>query len=110
MFGATISQGTLANITQIFYGLLEKAEVAIKESLLSSKYLHLDETGCCVAGNRRWIHAISKKRYTHYFTHEKRGSKAIEANGILSSFKGTVICNHWMPYFIAHMLYVTFII
>ena len=27
------------------------------------------------------------------------GSQAIEANGILPSFKGTVIHDHWTPYF-----------
>lgn len=39
-------------------------------------------------------HVTSNKKYTHYFVHEKRGSKAIEVNGILSSFKWTVIHNH----------------
>lgn len=98
-FGSNILQGTLANIIQRFYDLLEKTEVAIKESLLSWKYLGLDETGCYMAGNRHRLHVTSNKRYTHYFTHEKRGSKEIEANGILSYFKGTVIHDHWTPYF-----------
>ncbi len=73
--------------------------MAIKESLLSSKYLHLDETGCHVASNRHRLHVTSNKRYTNYFIHEKSGSKAIEANGILSYFKATVIHDHWTPYF-----------
>lgn len=65
VLGPNISQGTLANMTQRFYGLLEKTEVAIKESLLSSKYLHLDETECYVASHRYWLHVTSNKRYTH---------------------------------------------
>lgn len=99
VFGAKINQGTLANLIQRFYGLLEKTEVAIKESLLSSNYLHLDETGSYVNGNQYWLNVTSNKRYTHYFVHEKRGSKSIEANGILPSFKGTVINDHWPQYF-----------
>lgn len=39
------------------------------------------------------------KRYNHYFIHEKHGSKAIESNGILPFFKGTVIHDYCTPYF-----------
>ena len=99
IFGLTISQGTLVNMTKRFYELLETTEASIKENLLASSYLHLDETGCYVNGKRQWLHVTSNKRYTHYFIHEKRGSQAIEANGILPSFKGTVIHDHWTPYF-----------
>ena len=99
IFGVTISQGTLVNMTKRFYELLETTEASIKENLLASSYLHLDETGCYVNGKRQWLHVTSNKRYTHYFVHEKRGSQAIEANGILPSFKGTVIHDHWTPYF-----------
>jgi len=99
IFKTTISQGTLVNMTKRFYELLEPTEVSIKENLLASNYLHLDETGCYVNGHRYWLHVTSNKKYTHYFVHEKRGSKAIETNGILPSFKGTVIHDHWTPYF-----------
>ncbi|MFQ6895645.1 MAG: IS66 family transposase [Turicibacter sp.] len=99
IFRLTISQGTLVNMTKRFYELLETTEASIKENLLASSYLHLDETGCYVNGKRQWLHVTSNKRYTHYFIHEKRGSQAIEANGILPSFKGTVIHDHWTPYF-----------
>ena len=99
IFKTTISQGTLVNMTKRFYKLLEPTEVSIKENLLASNYLHLDETGCYVNGHRYWLHVTSNKKYTHYFVHEKRGSKAIETNGIPPSFKGTVIHDHWTPYF-----------
>ncbi len=87
------------NMTKRFYELLAPTEASIKENLLSSNYLHLDETGCYVNGKRQWLHVTSNKKFTHYFVHEKRGSQAIEANGILPSFKGTVIHDHWTPYF-----------
>lgn len=99
IFGAKISTGTLVNMTKRFYDLLETTEVSIKENLLASHLLHLDETGCYVDGSRHWLHVTSNKQYTHYFVHEKRGSKAIEANGILPYFKGTAIHDHWTPYF-----------
>ena len=99
IFKATISQGTLVNMTKRCDELLETTEASIKETLLASHHLHLDETGCYVNGKRHWLHVTSNKRYTHYFVHEKRGSQAIEANGILPSFKGTVIHDHWTPYF-----------
>ena len=74
-------------------------EASIKENLLASNHLHLDETGCYVNGKRHWLHVTSNQKFTHYFVHEKRGSQAIEANGILPSFKRTVIHDHWTPYF-----------
>ena len=99
IFGATISQGTLVNMTKRCDELLETTEASIKENLLASSYLHLDETGCYVNGKRHWLHVTSNQKFTHYFVHEKRGSQAIEANGILPSFKGTVIHDHWTPHF-----------
>ena len=99
IFGVILSQGTLVNMTKRFYELLETTEASIKEHLLTSSYLHLDETGCAVNGKRHWLHVTSNQKFTHYFVHEKRGSQAIEANGILPSFKGTVIHDHWTPYF-----------
>ena len=74
------------NLTKRFYELLETTKASIKENFLASSYLHLAETGCYVNGKRQWLHVTSNKRYTHYFVHEKRGSQAIEANGILPSF------------------------
>ena len=99
IFKATISQGTLVNMTKRCDELLETTEASIKENLLASNHLHLDETGCYVNGKRHWLHVTSNQKFTHYFVHEKRGSQAIEANGILPSFKGTVIHDHWTPYF-----------
>ncbi|MDO4926039.1 MAG: transposase [Turicibacter sp.] len=52
IFKATISQGTLVNMTKRCYELLETTEASIKERLLSSNYLHLDETGCYVNRER----------------------------------------------------------
>ncbi len=66
--------------------------------------MHLDETGCYVNGKRQWLRVTSNKRYTHYFVHEKRGSQAIEENGILPSLPRI------LNMMIVRMLYVTFII
>lgn len=71
VFGAQISQGTLVNMTQRVYSLLESTESLIKDLRLTSKVLHLDETGCYVDGNRHWFHVTSNKQYTHYFVHDK---------------------------------------
>ena len=49
--------------------------------------------------SRLRLHVTSNQKFTHYFVHEKRGSQAMEANGLLPSFKGTVIHDHWTPYF-----------
>lgn len=61
IFGATIIQGKLVNMTKRFYELLEMTEVSIKVGILASNYLHLDETGCFVRGHRYCLHVTSNK-------------------------------------------------
>ena len=61
IFRANISQGTLANMIKRLYDVLEPIQIAIKENLLSSNFLHLDETGCYVNRKRHWLHFTSNK-------------------------------------------------
>ena len=97
IFKETISQAILMNMTKQFYQLLEATETSISKNLLASNYLYLHETGCYFNGNQRWLQVTSNKRYTHYFVDEKLGSKVMNTNRTLPSFKGTVIHDYWTP-------------
>jgi transposase len=97
-----VSTGSLFNFnTQAFDGL-EKFEKAAREHLRASDLLHNDETGINVNGKLKWLHSASNEKWTLFFPHEKRGTEAIEAMGILPHFKGVSVHDHWRPYLRFH--------
>jgi transposase len=102
-----LSSGTLFNFNREGYELLEKFETIVKEKLIHATLLHADETGININKKTYWLHTASNELWTHFYPHEKRGSMAMNAIGILPNFKGTLCHDHWQPYFIyecAHSL------
>ena len=99
IYGVPISQGTVYNTTKAAYEKLADFENWVKELLIASKTLHADETGLRVFKTLHWLHLISTDKLTYYLVHEKRGSDAMKAAGILPNFKGTLIHDCWSPYF-----------
>lgn len=94
-----LSVGTLFNFNQRAYELLESFETMAKQKLTTATLAHADETGMNVNGKRKWLHCFSNDRWTMLFPHEKRGSEAMEALGILPLFSGTLCHDHWKPYY-----------
>jgi transposase len=99
IYGVQISQGTVYNTTKTAYKNLSIYEDWVKELLIASKVLHADETGLRVLTTLYWLHLISTDKLTYYLVHEKRGSDAMRATGILPNFKGTLVHDCWSPYF-----------
>jgi transposase len=99
VFGASISQGTIFNVTKTAYKNLASFEEQTKEQLLASPVLHSDETGLRVGKSLFLLHTVSNERLTFYQVHEKRGLEAIEAAGILPSYTGTLVHDCWSSYF-----------
>lgn len=94
-----ISVGSLFNFNQEAYDLLEDFDALAKQKLIGAGLVHADETGINVNGTRIWLHNASNERWTYFFPHEKRGSEAMEAIGILPHFRGTLVHDHWKPYY-----------
>ncbi|MBU4306166.1 MAG: IS66 family transposase [Candidatus Omnitrophica bacterium] len=94
-----LSEGTLFNFNQEAYVRLEGFEEIIKNKLIDSEILHVDETSVNVNGDRNWLHCASNISWTHFFAHEKRGNEATDFAGILPLFKGILCHDHWKPYF-----------
>lgn len=95
-----ISMGSIYNFNKEAYGLLKKFDSIAKQKLIRSSVLHVDETGINVNARNAWIHVTANELWTYFFPHEKRGSIAMDEIGILPFFKGTLIHDHWKPYFI----------
>ena len=108
--GIPASEGSIYNFNEEAYDLLETFEEKVKAELANSDVLHVDETSINTNGDRYWLHSASNNLWTHFFPHERRGTKAMDSIGILPKFKGILCHNHWKSYYkyeIVPMHYVT---
>ncbi len=98
LFSCPLSEGTLDNIFNNGFRLLQWPVAQIKEQLKESSLVHFDETGISVTGQNHWLHVASTQRLTYYEIHAKRGSEAMDDIGILPNFHGRAIHDFWKPY------------
>ncbi|MBN1412552.1 MAG: IS66 family transposase [Spirochaetales bacterium] len=99
VFGINLSQGTLVNFVNECAERVESVVEEIKATLKKAEVLHCDESGMRIEKSTAWLHSASTEFLTFYYPHKRRGIKAMEAMGILSEFNGTVVHDHWHPYF-----------
>jgi len=99
IFNVHMSEGTLNSIIVKAHTFLEKTETAIKAAIRASPIMHMDETGMYVAGKRWWEHVCSTNRYTYYFCHSRRGTKAMKDGGMIAGYAGRAIHDGWASYF-----------
>lgn len=94
VFACTMSAKTIANISQDLGAKMTPTVAFLKEALLVAPVKNLDETGLRVEGKTNWLHVVSTENLTWYRVAEKR--KDLEP---LSSVTGTVVHDHWKPYY-----------
>ncbi|MCP4273933.1 MAG: transposase, partial [Gammaproteobacteria bacterium] len=92
-----VSAGSIYNFNREAYGLLEDFEKEAKVKLAGSPLLHVDETGININGSGHWLHSTSNGLWTYFFPHKRRGTKAMNAIGILPEYVGTLCHDHWKP-------------
>jgi transposase len=100
-----VSGGSIFNFNQEAYDRLEHFDQWVRTQLAVSKVLHADETGVNIGGKLHWLHSASNAEWTCYFPHAKRGNEAMDAMGILPTFRGILCHDHWKPYFTYGMLH-----
>ena len=94
-----VSVGSLYNFNKEAHDLLDGFDMLAKDNLIKSVLMHVDETGINVNGKRIWLHNASNELWTYFYPHEKRGHEAMDAIGILPNFYGTLVHDHWKPYY-----------
>lgn len=97
-FGHPVSEGTLQAAVTLCAAELAGTETRIKQGVTGSTVAHFDETGLYVADKRGWLHTASTPQLTHYAYHDKRGSQATHAIGILPAFQGRAIHDGFSSY------------
>ena len=94
-----ISEGSIYNFNKEAFRALSEFENMVKNKLTGSAFAHADETGINIGGKRHWLHCVSNDFCTLYYPHEKRGTDAFNAMGVLPDFKGILCHDHWKPYY-----------
>ena len=94
-----LSEATVLKASEHLDTCIAPSTEAVKGLLRDAEVLHVDESGLRGRGTLHWLQVASTERLTSYEVHAKRGPEAREAAGILGPFRGTVVHDHWKPYF-----------
>ena len=99
LFACTVGEGTLFNWSTELSKHLEESYNSIKEHVIESKVINVDETGIACDKKLNWLHVASTPDATFFASHSKRGSIAMNDIGILPSYKGIAVHDMWASYF-----------
>ncbi|MDA3833990.1 MAG: IS66 family transposase [Spirochaetales bacterium] len=94
-----LSVGSIYNFNKSAYERLEGFEQWLIQELINSDLNHADETGINIDGKRHWLHCISNSSLTYLYSHNLRGTTAMESGGVIPLFKGVLCHDHWKPYY-----------
>jgi hypothetical protein len=94
MAAATLAGWT----TRIAAQVTGKALAVIQDRIAGSAVVHFDETGLRVAGRLHWMHSASTATDVLLTVHRRRGTKGMDAAGILPRFTGTAVHDARAPY------------
>jgi transposase len=98
LLGAQVSSGTLAAWVEKAADGLCDFDTRLRELLIAAPVVHFDETGARIAGCLGWVHSTSTDTLTRYVAHTRRGAVAIDAAGVLPTFRGVAAHDGWAPY------------
>lgn len=98
-FDIPLSAGSIYNFNNEVYERLAPFEDWAKRELSQALLLHADETGINIGGKRKWLHVVCSATLTLLMPHDKRGGEAMADMGVLPGYAGTLVHDHWKPYY-----------
>lgn len=99
LFGQRINNASILNMQTACAQKLSPVMAHIKQQVINSAVVHLDETGARTEGKNYWVHTASTPKYTYMFSHRNRGHKATDSeDSILKDFTGTGVTDFLPAY------------
>jgi transposase len=99
LFGAHVAASTVASWTsKTAATITDQVLPVITDRITDAPVAHFDETGLRTAGRLAWLHSASTHTDVLLIVHEKRGTKAMDAAGVLPRFTGVAVHDAWTPY------------
>ncbi|MCA1694349.1 MAG: IS66 family transposase [Actinobacteria bacterium] len=98
LFGTPVCEGTVATMTKRAADGLDHFLGHVTDRVAEAGVAGFDETGLRVAGKLHWVHCARTGKYTLITCHPKRGTKGIDAAGVLGRFRGVAVHDAWAPY------------
>jgi transposase len=99
LFGAQVAAGTVASwTTKTAATITDEVIPVIADRIADAPVAHFDETGLRTAGKLAWMHSASTATDVLLTVHARRGTKGMDAAGVLPRFKGVAVHDAWAPY------------
>jgi transposase len=99
LYGIRVSQGTLNHALQECASKLESYEAVVLELLKNASVVGFDETGVHRNGELIWLHTACTQKLSLLTIHARRGTEAMNDNGLLNDFRGIAVHDRWASYF-----------
>ena len=94
-----LSCGSIFNFIEEAAKRLEPFKKAAMYSLINADVMNADETGININKKTHWLHGASNGLWTWLEPSEKRGTKGMDAVGIIPTFTGVLVHDHLKAYF-----------
>lgn len=98
LFGVVVAAGSLVGWTRRIARVTVMTLAVIRDRLTAARVVHFDETGLRVAGKLHWMHSASTSTDVLLTVHPRRGTKGMDAAGVLPEFTGVAVHDAWAPY------------
>lgn len=95
----SMSAGTVVNIRTELAKRLDGTVKIIKQKLIESGVLNVDETGVRVNGELDWVNIFSNGQYTLFEHKQKRSDHCNDKEGILAFYTGILVHDHFKAYY-----------
>lgn len=99
LFNINLSEGTIDNINKYAEESLNEFKVKFEEHVSDMKVANVDETPTKVNGKLGYFHVLSNEAFSFLYFNFKRGMSAVDSQGLLNRFKGTLVHDCFSMYF-----------